>query len=229
MKARNRNIHKIKPSEQHPYQSGLTNISALVQKLPVSKEVEDLVHEINELSKVQTISVFEIGKRLVIARSEMHDKKEWMGFLEAVSMSSSLASRYVKAYETLHPLEASLSSLPASKLFELMYLDNVEEVVEQGLYIDGESRGVDELTVKQIRAARKTREPVPQVKVSPFQKTKKPSAVLSARIPSDLSDQFQQYAHAQNRSVSELLTEIIERTVNDNIIDVTDEKRGDKS
>ncbi|WP_214828391.1 DUF3102 domain-containing protein [Exiguobacterium sp. s26] len=229
MKARNRNIHKIKPSEQHPYQSGLTNISALVQKLPVSKEVEDLVNEINELSKVQTISVFEIGKRLVIARSEMHDKKEWLGFLEAVSMSSSLASRYVKAYETLHPLEGTLSSVPASKLFELMYLDNVEEVIEQGLYIDGESRNIDELTVKQIREARKNRDQTPQVKVSPFQKAKKPSSILSARIPTDLSDQFQQYAHAQNRSVSELLAEIIQRTVSDNIIQVTDEKRGDES
>ncbi|WP_214879378.1 MULTISPECIES: DUF3102 domain-containing protein [unclassified Exiguobacterium] len=223
MKARNRNIHKIKPSEQHPYQSGLTNISSLVQKLPISKEVEDLVHEINELAKVQTISVFEIGKRLVIARSEMHDKKEWGAFLEAVSMSASLASRYIKAYETLHPLEASLTSLPASKIFELMYLDNVDEVVEQGLYINGERRQVEELTVKQIRDLRKGNTHTP-LKVKPFQQEKKSSSILSARIPSDLSEQFQQYAHAHNRSVSELLAEMIERTVSDNIIEATDEQ-----
>ncbi len=67
MKARN-HVTFIKSNrvEQHPYQSGLTNISSLVQKLPISKEVEDLVHEINELAKVQTISVFEIRKRLVV-------------------------------------------------------------------------------------------------------------------------------------------------------------------
>lgn len=223
MKARNRNIHKIKPSEQHPYQSGLTNISSLVQKLPISKEVEDLVHEINELAKVQTISVFEIGKRLVIARSEMHDKKEWGMFLEAVSMSASLASRYIKAYETLHPLESSLTSLPASKIFELMYLDNVDEVVEQGLYINGERRQVEELTVKQIRDLRKENTHTP-LKVKPFQQEKKSSSILSARISSDLSEQFQQYAHAHNRSVSELLAEMIERTVSDNIIEATDEQ-----
>lgn len=223
MKARNRNIHKIKPSEQHPYKSGLTNISSLVQKLPISKEVEDLVHEINELAKVQTISVFEIGKRLVIARSEMHDKKEWGTFLEAVSMSASLASRYIKAYETLHPLEASLTSLPASKIFELMYLDNVDEVVEHGLYINGERRQVEELTVKQIRDLRKGNTHTP-LKVKPFQQEKKSSSILSARIPSDLSEQFQQYAHAHNRSVSELLAEMIERTVSDNIIEATDEQ-----
>ena len=223
MKARNRNIHKIKTSEQHPYQSGLTNISSLVQKLPISKEVEDLAHEINELAKVQTISVFEIGKRLVIARSEMHDKKEWGTFLEAVSMSASLASRYMKAYETLHPLESSLASLPASKIFELMYLDNVDEVVEEGLYINGEVRQVEELTVKQIRDLRKgnTRGPL---RVKPFQQEKKSSSILSARIPSNLSEQFQQYAHAHNRSVSELLAEMIERTVTENIIDIIDEQ-----
>jgi hypothetical protein len=32
------------------------------------------------------------------------------------------------------------------------------------------------------------------------------------------------YAHAHNRSVSELLAEMIERTVSDNIIEATDEQ-----
>lgn len=76
MKVRNKKIHKVKPQEQHPYRSGLTDIGSVVQKLPVSHDLENFAVEIKELAKVQTISVFEIGKRLSIARSEMHDNQE---------------------------------------------------------------------------------------------------------------------------------------------------------
>lgn len=225
MKARNKKVHQIKKQEQHPYQSGLANIGSVVQRLPVSKDLEDLVVEIQELAKVQTISVFEIGKRLVLARSEMHDKEEWKQFLEAVHLSNSLASRYIKAYETLHPLEDALGDIPASKLFELMYLDDVEEAVASGLLVDGVQKPIKDVTVKQIRAARKTKEKG-SVSYRPFHETKKTSSVVSARIPSELSKQFQQLAHARHKSVSEYLVELIEQTITGQIIDADKQTKG---
>lgn len=70
MKAWNKQIHKVRPQDQHPYRSELTDLSSVVQKLPVPRDLENLTVVIKELAKIQTISVFEIGKRLSIANQK---------------------------------------------------------------------------------------------------------------------------------------------------------------
>jgi len=216
MKARNRQIHKVKPQEQHPYRSGLTDIGSVVQQLPVSRDLENLALEIQELAKVQTISVFEIGKRLSIAKSEMHDNQEWRGFLEVVSMSNSLASRYIKAYDTLQPLEESLGSLPASKIFELMYVEDPEDVVLNGLPVMDGRKPIEQATVREIRANRSS---TSGVKVSAFRQKDAASTVVSARVPSKTSEKIQRIASARGLSISELLSQMIEETLVREIIE----------
>lgn len=225
MKARNKQIHKIKPQEQHPYRSGLTDIGSVVQKLPVSKDLENLAVEIKELARVQTISVFEIGKRLSIAKSEMHDGKEWQGFLETVQMSNSLASRYVKAYDTLQPFEESLGKLPASKIFELMYVEDPEDVVLNGLPVEGGRKPIEEATVRELRASRSA---ASGVKVSAFRQKKTTSTVLSARVPTDTSERLHALASAQGLSISEYLSRLIEESLDHGIVEGSDETEGEE-
>lgn len=216
MKARNKQIHKVKPQEQHPYRSGLTDIGSVVQKLPVSRDLENLAVEIKELAKVQTISVFEIGKRLSIARSEMHDKQEWRNFLEVVSFSNSLASRYVKAYDTLQPFEESLGTLPASKIFELMYVEDPEDVVLHGLPVEEGRKPIEQATVREIRANRSS---TSGVKVRAFRQKEVASTVVSARVPTETSERIQMMASTKGLSISEYLSNIIEDTISRDIVE----------
>lgn len=222
MKARNKQIHKIKTQDQHPYRSGLTNLSSVVQKLPVSRDLENLAVEIKELAKIQTISVFEIGKRLSIAKSEMHDQQEWRIFLEVVSMSNSLASRYIKAYDTLEAFEESLQTLPASKIFELMYVEDPEDLILNGLLIENGRKSLDQATVREIRAARST---TTKVKIKSFQQPKVTSTVVSARIPTGTSEQIHRMAITKGLSISEYLSKMIEDMIQR---DVVEEGRSEK-
>ncbi|WP_214861682.1 DUF3102 domain-containing protein [Exiguobacterium sp. s161] len=216
MKARNKQIHKVRPQDQHPYRSGLTDLSSVVQKLPVSRDLENLAVEIKELAKIQTISVFEIGKRLSIAKSEMHDQQEWRTFLEVVNMSNSLASRYVKAFDTLEPFEEQLQTLPASKVFELMYVDDPEDVVLNGLPVEEGRKSLDNATVREIRAARST---TAKVKVKSFQPLEATSTVLSTRVPKETSEQIHVLARAKGLSISEYISKMIEETIQRDIIE----------
>ncbi|MCT4780822.1 MULTISPECIES: DUF3102 domain-containing protein [Exiguobacterium] len=213
MKARNKQIHKVKPQEQHPYRSGLTDIGSVVQKLPVSRDLENLAVEIKELAKVQTISVFEIGKRLSIARLEMHDKQEWRNFLDVVSFSNSLASRYVKAYDTF---EESLGTLPASKIFELMYVEDPEDVVLHGLPVEEGRKPIEQATVREIRANRSS---TSGVKVRAFRQKEVASTVVSARVPTETSERIRMMASAKGLSISEYLSNIIEDTISRDIVE----------
>lgn len=216
MKARNKQIHKVRPQDQHPYQSGLTDLSSVVQKLPVSRDLENLAVEIKELAKIQTISVFEIGKRLSIAKSEMHDQQEWRTFLEVVNMSNSLASRYVKAFDTLEPFEEQLQTLPASKVFELMYVDDPEDVVLNGLPVEEGRKSLDSATVREIRAARST---ATKVKVKSFQPLATTSMVLSTRVTTETSEQIHVLARAKGLSISEYISKMIEETIQRDILE----------
>lgn len=216
MKARNKQIHKVRPQDQHPYRSGLTDLSSVVQKLPVSRDLENLAVEIKELAKIQTISVFEIGKRLSIAKSEMHDQQEWRTFLEVVNMSNSLASRYVKAFDTLEPFEKQLQTLPASKVFELMYVDDPEDVVLNGLPVEEGRKSLDSATVREIRAARST---TAKVKVKSFQPLEATSTVLSTRVPTETSEKIHVLARAKGLSISEYISKMIEETIQRDIIE----------
>jgi len=215
MKARNKQIHKVRPQDQHPYRSGLTDLSSVVQKLPVSRDLENLAVEIKELAKIQTISVFEIGKRLSIAKSEMHDQQEWRTFLEVVNMSNSLASRYVKAFDTLEPFEEQLQRLPASKVFELMYVDDPEDVILNGLPVEEGRKSLDSATVREIRAARST---TAKVKVKSFQPLAATSTVLSTRVATETSEQIHVLARAKGLSISEYISKMIEETIQRDIL-----------
>ena len=216
MKARNKQIHKVRPQDQHPYRSGLTDLSSVVQKLPVSRDLENLAVEIKELAKIQTISVFEIGKRLSIAKSEMHDQQEWRTFLEVVNMSNSLASRYGKAFDTLEPFEEQLQTLPASKVFELMYVDDPEDVVLNGLPVKEGRKSLESATVREIRA---TRSKAAKVKVKSFQPLTATSTVLSTRVPTETSEQIHVLARAKGLSISEYISKMIEETIQRDIIE----------
>jgi len=216
MKARNKQIHKVRPQDQHPYRSGLTDLSSVVQKLPVSRDLENLAVEIKELAKIQTISVFEIGKRLSIAKSEMHDQQEWRTFLEVVNMSNSLASRYVKAFDTLEPFEEQLQTLSASKVFELMYVDDPEDVVLNGLPVEEGRKSLESATVREIRA---TRSKAAKVKVKSFHSLEATSTVLSTRVPTETSEQIHVLARAKGLSISEYISKMIEETIQRDIIE----------
>lgn len=220
MKARNKQIHKVRPQDQHPYRSGLTDLSSVVQKLPVSRDLENLAVEIKELAKIQTISIFEIGKRLSIAKSEMHDQQEWRTFLEVVNMSNSLASRYVKAFDTLEPFEEQLQTLPASKVFELMYVDDPEDVILNGLPVEEGRKSLDNATVREIRAARST---TAKVKVKSFQPLEATSTVLSTRVATETSEQIHILARAKGLSISEYISKMIEETIQRDIIEDSSE------
>ena len=220
MKARNKQIHKVRPQDQHPYRSGLTDLSSVVQKLPVSRDLENLAVEIKELTKIQTISIFEIGKRLSIAKSEMHDQQEWRTFLEVVNMSNSLASRYVKAFDTLEPFEEQLQRLPASKVFELMYVDDPEDVILNGLPVEEGRKSLDNATVREIRAARST---TAKVKVKSFQPLEATSTVLSTRVATETSEQIHTLARAKGLSISEYISKMIEETIQRDIIEDSSE------
>jgi len=126
-----------------------------MNEIQLSNDLNVITAEINSYKQVAGQAIFEIGRRLKHVKENDLVHGEWKLFLGSINMSKSQADRFIKVFK-----EYELGKLPdvgnigLSVLYEIATLPS-EEREKEHVTSKGETKNVDEMTVRELQEVKK--------------------------------------------------------------------------
>lgn len=124
-----------------------------MNEIALSKDINVITAEINSYKQIAGQSIFEIGKRLKYVKETDLAHGQFGQWVTSLGFESKHAHRFIQAFEQFSPTSGNLS---ASKIFEMLSLpDSVNRddfiSTEHIVPSSGETKTVDDMTVKELR------------------------------------------------------------------------------
>lgn len=124
----------------------------------LSTDINVITAEINAYQRVAGEAIFEIGRRL----KHVHDKKlaekrgGWTSWLREIGMSTSQADRFVKIFKEYDSGKLPhVGNIGFRVLYEIATLPEPERTKPHTIPSTGETKTVDEMTVRELREVKK--------------------------------------------------------------------------
>lgn len=131
--------------------------------VPLAHDLNIITAEINSYKQIAGQSFFEIGRRLKHVKENDLAHGEFGGWLESIEFNTSQASRFIKIYEELGNSNLLTSAnIGFRNLLEIASLPPEERNQTHTIPSTGESKKVDEMTVRELQEVKKTLQSVEQ-------------------------------------------------------------------
>lgn len=124
-------------------------------ELVLSKDITVITAEINSYKQVAGQAIFEIGRRLKHVKENDLVHGEFGKWLESVSMSSSQANRFMKVINELDENFLTTRNIGIEALYYISTMPEDERTKPHTIPSTGESKTVDEMTVRELREVKK--------------------------------------------------------------------------
>lgn len=135
-----------------------------MNELQLSKDLNVITAEIQSYKQIAGQSIFEIGRRLKHVKENDLVHGEFGKWLETIDMSNQQASRFIKVYEEIPQSEIShVGKVSFRALYEIATLPQEEREKEHTLD-NGETKTVDEMTVRELEELKKQLKETKQAK-----------------------------------------------------------------
>jgi len=112
--------------------------------------------EINSYKQVAGQAIFEIGRRLKHVKENDLVHGEWIKWLENIDMDRYQAARFIKVFDNLSESNVRLGAhLGLKTLYEIATIPEDARTISHQIPSTGETKTVDEMTVRELREVKK--------------------------------------------------------------------------
>lgn len=134
-----------------------------MNELQLSKDLTVITTEIQSYKQVAGQAIFEIGRRLKYVKENDLVHGEWGRWLEKIQLSRGQATKFITVYEELGVNDSTWNKIGTQALYHIATLPQ-EEREKEHVTSKGETKTVDEMTVRELQELKKQLKETKQAK-----------------------------------------------------------------
>lgn len=121
----------------------------------LSNDINVITAEINAYQRVAGEAIFEIGKRLKHVKENDLVHGRWASWCNSIGMSRNQATKFITVYEELDVNDSTSNQIGLEALYLISTMPEEQRDKSHTIPSTGETKTVDEMTVRELREVKK--------------------------------------------------------------------------